>query len=80
MLGTVYVRDINFAFQNCQSNANMFGSHGLEIRSFFYRSFALFVVCLPVFSVGLSTSFAARLEGETKGQGDCYLALAGGPS
>ena len=33
-----------------------------------------------VFTVGLSTSFAARLEGEIKAQGDCYLALAGGPS
>ena len=33
-----------------------------------------------VFTVGLSTSFAARLEGEAKGQGDCYPALAGGPS
>ena len=32
-----------------------------------------------VFTVGLSTSFAARLEGEAKAQGDCYLALAGGP-
>ena len=33
-----------------------------------------------VFTVGLSTNFVARLEGEAKAQGDCYLALAGGPS
>ena len=33
-----------------------------------------------VFTVGLSMSFAATLEGEAKAQGDCYLALARGPS
>ena len=38
------------------------------------------VFAFLVFTVGLSTSFAARLEGEVKAQGDCYLALAGGPS
>ena len=32
-----------------------------------------------IFTMGLSTSFAAKLEGEAKAQGDCYLALAGGP-
>ena len=46
MLGTVYIRDINFVFQNFQSNANIFGSHGLENRSFFFRSFVLFF-CMP---------------------------------
>ena len=38
------------------------------------------LIAFLVFTVGLSTSFAARLEGEVKAQGDCYLALAGGPS
>ena len=33
-----------------------------------------------IFTVDLSMNFATRLEGEGKGQGDCYLALAGGPS
>ena len=33
-----------------------------------------------VFTVYLFTSFASTLEGETKTQEDCYLALAGGPS
>ena len=33
-----------------------------------------------VLIVDLSTSSAARLEGEAKTQGDCYLALAGGPN
>ena len=36
--------------------------------------------CLLFAFVGLSTNFAATLEGEAKAQGDCYLALAGGPS
>ena len=31
MLGTVYIRDINFAFQNSQSNANIFGSHDMGV-------------------------------------------------
>ena len=61
MLGTVYVRDINFAFPNSQSNANIFGSHGVENRSFLYRSFALFVVCLLDFYRGFAHKFCGQV-------------------
>ena len=59
MLGTVYIRDIdiNFVFQHSQSNANIFGSHGMEYRSIFYRSFVLFVVCLLNFYHGFINEF-----------------------
>ena len=57
MLGTMYIRDINFAFQNSQSNANIFGFHCVEYRSFFYRWFALFVVCLLGFVRGCVHEF-----------------------
>ena len=69
----MYIRDIDFAFQNSQSNAicsvltEAFSTDGLCCLFFAFL----------VFAVGLSTSFAAKLEGETKAQGDCYLVLAG---
>ena len=79
MLGTVYIRDINFAFQNSKNNANSV-LMGWNTGAFSIDRLYCLLFAFVVFTVGLSTSFAAMLEGEAKAQGDCYLAFAGGPS
>ena len=61
MLGTVYIRDINFAFQNSQDSVNIFASYGVEYRIFFYRLFALFVVCLPGVYRGFVHEFCGQV-------------------
>ena len=66
MLGTVYIGDINFAFQNYQNNANMFGSHGVEYRIVSIDHLHCLLFAFVLFIMGLATNFAVTLEGEAK--------------
>ena len=82
MLGTVYIRDINFAFQNSQKVMQIFSVLMVwNIGAFSTDRLRCLLFAFVVFTVGLSTSFLRpRWKAKLKPREIATLPLQEGPT